>query len=56
MRREEWDGHWYPTYEIIRSGRRGTKELRIPLPVDDWLPRAELWVIALDLMNRILEL
>ncbi|KAG1757579.1 hypothetical protein EDB19DRAFT_1822622 [Suillus lakei] len=36
----EWDDDEYPSHEIIRSGRQGTKELRIPLPDFIWRPRA----------------
>ncbi|KAJ3932345.1 MAG: hypothetical protein NXY57DRAFT_894410, partial [Lentinula lateritia] len=54
VRMEEWDDEGYPSFEILKSGRRGTKELRIPLPVDDWLPRAELWVQARVAMDNIL--
>ena len=55
VRPEEWDDRGYPSFEIIKSGRQGTKELRIPLPIDDWLPKAELWVRALVLMNNLLK-
>ncbi|KAJ3966690.1 hypothetical protein EV361DRAFT_808597, partial [Lentinula raphanica] len=50
---EEWGLEGYPTFKILKSGRRGTKELRIPLPIDDWLPRAELWVQALSILTQI---
>ncbi|KAJ3887249.1 hypothetical protein GG344DRAFT_56024 [Lentinula edodes] len=53
---EEWGDEGYPSFEILKSGRRGTRELRIPLPVDEWLPRAELWVQALVLMDSLLEI
>ncbi|KAG1848385.1 hypothetical protein C8R48DRAFT_610934 [Suillus tomentosus] len=52
----EWDGDEYPSHEIIRSGRQGTKELRIPLPDFIWRPRAIKWCQALDVMFRLLEL
>lgn len=53
---DEWDDDQYPSHEIIRSGRQGTKELRIPLPDFVWRPRAIQWCQALDVMTRLLEL
>jgi hypothetical protein len=50
---EELDTDGYPAYEIIKSGRHGTKELRVALPYFQWRPRAELWCQALDILNRI---
>ncbi|KAK7447711.1 hypothetical protein VKT23_013967 [Stygiomarasmius scandens] len=47
VREEEWGEDGYPTFEVLRSGRRGLKELRIALPIDRWLQRARLWVQAL---------
>lgn len=54
----EWDDASvdYPTHEIIRSGRRGTKELRIALPDFIWHPRTIRWCQALDVMIRLAEL
>jgi hypothetical protein len=52
---EEWDEDDYPNFEIIRTGRRGTKQLRISLPDEIWRPRAEQWVQGLYAMTRILE-
>ncbi|KAI1791268.1 hypothetical protein LXA43DRAFT_889400, partial [Ganoderma leucocontextum] len=43
----------YEVFEMIRSGRRGRKELTIELPPHIWLPRTELWVKALHLLNSI---
>ncbi|KAJ3871876.1 hypothetical protein F5051DRAFT_340235, partial [Lentinula edodes] len=54
IRQDEWEEEGYPIFETLKSGRRGTKELRIPLPLEDWLPRAEVWVKALTLMNNIM--
>lgn len=56
MRRDEWEEGDYPTYEVIRTGRRGRKELCVDLPDDIWRPRAMLWVRALYNMTMILEL
>ncbi|KAK6981346.1 hypothetical protein R3P38DRAFT_2396312, partial [Favolaschia claudopus] len=44
---EEWEGEMYPAFEIIKSGRKGSKELRVALPDSIWRPRAELWGRAL---------
>ncbi|KAG2097403.1 hypothetical protein BD769DRAFT_1369076, partial [Suillus cothurnatus] len=52
----EWDDDEYPSHEIIRSGRQGTKELQIPLPDFIWQPRAIKWCQALDVMFRLLDL
>ena len=43
----------YPTQEIIRSGRRGRKELQITLPIEIWLPRATRWCQALEAMTTV---
>lgn len=49
----EWEGEGYPAYEILKSGRRGGKELRIALPDFIWRPRAEMWGRALDILNQL---
>ncbi|KAJ7165971.1 hypothetical protein C8R46DRAFT_997065 [Mycena filopes] len=49
----EWVDHAYPTYEILKSGRRGAKELRIALPDSIWRPRAELWGRGLAILNQL---
>lgn len=49
----ELDSDGYPSFEIIKSGRRGAKELRVALPVSQWRPRAELWGQALDILTHI---
>lgn len=49
---EEWED-MYPSYEIIRSGHRGGKVLRVSLPEFQWMPRAEVWGQALDILNRL---
>jgi hypothetical protein len=50
---EDWDDGEYPSFEMIRSGRRSGKELRIALPDFIWRRRAEVWGQALDLVNRL---
>lgn len=43
LRPEEWGEEGYPSVEILKSGRRGGRQLRIPLPDGIWQPRAEQW-------------
>jgi hypothetical protein len=52
----EWGNEGYPSYEVIRTGRRGRKELRIDLPDFVWRPRAELWVQALHILLSVKEM
>jgi hypothetical protein len=47
----EWGNDGYPSYEIIRVGRKGKAELRVALPDEIWRPRALLWCQALDAMT-----
>jgi hypothetical protein len=53
---DEWEEGEYPTSEVIQVGRRRSGELYVSLPLDVWLPRAELWVRALNLMITALEM
>ncbi|KAJ7070011.1 hypothetical protein C8F01DRAFT_976418, partial [Mycena amicta] len=53
IRQEEWEDDEYPSYGIIKSGRRGSKRTRISLPDHIWRPRAELWTRALDILQQI---
>ncbi|KAJ7457474.1 hypothetical protein FB451DRAFT_1142707 [Mycena latifolia] len=50
---EEWDEEGYPTFEILKSGRRGGRQLRIALPDFIWRPRAEMWGRALAILDHI---
>jgi hypothetical protein len=50
---EEWGEDGYPSFEILKSGRRGAKQLRIALPDDIWRPRAEMWGRALAILDQI---
>ncbi|KAH7919743.1 hypothetical protein BV22DRAFT_1022427, partial [Leucogyrophana mollusca] len=50
---DEWDDDSYPSMEVIRSGRRRGKELRVGLPITKWLPKAVRWCQALDILNRL---
>ncbi|KAJ7171624.1 hypothetical protein C8R43DRAFT_874419, partial [Mycena crocata] len=49
----EWDDDGYPAFEILKSGRRGKKELRVALPDAIWRPRAEMWGRALAILDQI---
>lgn len=53
---EEWEEETYPTLEVLRSGRRGGREITVGLPEQVWRSRAELWGRALDVLSRILHL
>ncbi|KAJ7092825.1 hypothetical protein B0H15DRAFT_776999, partial [Mycena belliarum] len=50
---QEWENGVYPAFEIIRSGRKGSKELRVALPDSIWRPRAEMWGRALAVLNQV---
>ncbi|KAF8147914.1 hypothetical protein K438DRAFT_1625828 [Mycena galopus ATCC 62051] len=50
---DEWDEDGYPSFEILKSGRRGGKQLRIALPDGIWRPRAEMWGRALAILDQI---
>ncbi|KAL0568312.1 hypothetical protein V5O48_013680 [Marasmius crinis-equi] len=52
---EEWENGEYPSYELLRSGKKGTRELRVDMPDHIWRPRAERWVQALHTLNYMLE-
>ncbi|KAL0056669.1 hypothetical protein AAF712_016725 [Marasmius tenuissimus] len=51
----EWEDGEYPSYELLRSGKKGTREIRVDLPNHIWRPRAEKWVQALDILVYMLE-
>jgi hypothetical protein len=53
---DEWEDGGYPAYEILKSGRKGSKELRVALPDSTWRPRAEMWGRGLDILARLTEL
>ncbi|KAF8131305.1 hypothetical protein K438DRAFT_839544 [Mycena galopus ATCC 62051] len=38
---DEWDEDGYPSFEILKSGCRGGKQLQIAPPDGIWRPRAE---------------
>lgn len=50
---EEWEDGENPSFEIIQSGRRGRKDLRVALPDNIWRPRAEIWVQGLHVMQQL---
>jgi len=53
MLQDEWEGGIYPTFQVISSGRRGSKQLMIGLPDNIWQPQSELWVQALDILIKL---
>ncbi|THU94738.1 hypothetical protein K435DRAFT_667877, partial [Dendrothele bispora CBS 962.96] len=54
MHPEEWEHNVYPSYYTIRSGRKGSQELRVELPDLVWRPRSVMWVQALDVYNNLM--
>lgn len=51
---DEWETETYPAFEILKSGRKGSKELRVALPDSIWRPRAELWGRALAIFDQLM--
>ena len=51
----EWEPEGYPTIEVIRSGRRGRREITVGLADEIWRPRAIRWVQAVNLLTRIFD-
>lgn len=51
----EWDNGIYPSIEVIRTGRRGRREITVGLDDEIWRPRAILWVQAVDVLTRVLD-
>ncbi|KAJ6543011.1 hypothetical protein B0H19DRAFT_957835, partial [Mycena capillaripes] len=50
---DEWEDGVYPSYEIIKSGHRGGKQLRVALLDSIWRPRAEMWGRGLAILNEL---
>ncbi|KAJ7872820.1 hypothetical protein B0H14DRAFT_2344567, partial [Mycena olivaceomarginata] len=50
---DEWEDGAYPSFELLKSGRRGGKQLRVALPDSIWRPRAELWGRGVAILNHI---
>ncbi|KAF8145501.1 hypothetical protein K438DRAFT_1630000, partial [Mycena galopus ATCC 62051] len=50
---EEWGEEGYPAFEVLKSGRRGSKQLSVALPDEIWRPRAEMWGRALAVFDQI---
>lgn len=50
---DEWDDGTYPSYETLKSGRRGGKKLQVALPDSVWRPRAEMWGRGLSIMKQM---
>ncbi|KAJ7701590.1 hypothetical protein B0H17DRAFT_901081, partial [Mycena rosella] len=51
LRQDEWENGTYPAFEIIKSGRKGSKELRVALPDFVWRPLAQMWGRALAVLD-----
>lgn len=47
----EWEDATYPTFEVLRVGHKGTKEIEVSLADPIWLERAKLWGQALTVLN-----
>ncbi|KAI0695885.1 hypothetical protein BC835DRAFT_1272659, partial [Cytidiella melzeri] len=52
---DEWEDNTYPTLEVLRSGRRGRREITVSLAENIWRPRAELWARAIELLVQLAE-
>ncbi|KAJ3816859.1 hypothetical protein EV361DRAFT_795172 [Lentinula raphanica] len=52
---DEWGDDGYPSFEVIPYGKRGHRELQIPLPHHIWFPRALQWARSLHTMDYILD-
>ncbi|KAF8189539.1 hypothetical protein K438DRAFT_1593144, partial [Mycena galopus ATCC 62051] len=50
---EEWEDGVYPSFEILKSGRRGGKQLCVALPDSIWRPRAEMWGRGLAILDHL---
>lgn len=48
---EEWEGAGYPTWESLAVGR-SRKNMAIDLPCSIWVPRAQRWCQAVDMLTR----
>ncbi|KAJ7158390.1 hypothetical protein C8R43DRAFT_882563, partial [Mycena crocata] len=50
---DEWENGVYPSYEILKSGRKGGKRLRVALPDSIWRPRAKMWGQGLAILDQL---
>ncbi len=48
----EWEHGEYPVTEYLQVGRKRGRQIPINLSTEIWLPRAQLWARALELMIR----
>ena len=48
---KEWEDVTYPTFEVLRVGHKGSKEIEVSLADPIWLQRAKLWGRALTILN-----
>ncbi|KAK7037412.1 hypothetical protein VNI00_011162 [Paramarasmius palmivorus] len=49
VKREEWENGEYPSFWMLKRGKRSRVELRVELPDSIWRPRSEMWAQALAL-------
>ncbi|KAJ7628783.1 hypothetical protein FB45DRAFT_748447, partial [Roridomyces roridus] len=54
IRQEEWEEGSYSASEFLTCGRKGGKRLEVALPNTIWLPRAQLWVRGLAVMEELI--
>lgn len=54
MRPEEWDDGSYPDVEVLRTRKKGGKEMVLKLDNPVWKRRAELWVQGLNVLHHCL--
>ncbi|KAJ3929003.1 MAG: hypothetical protein NXY57DRAFT_944446 [Lentinula lateritia] len=52
---EEWETGNYPIFESIPFGKKGNRQLEVPLPPHIWLTRAIQWVRCLVIMDSIID-
>lgn len=53
---DEWVEERYPDIEVLRTRKRGGKEIRIMLDNPIWKKRAELWVQGLSVLSHCLDM
>ncbi|KAF7426532.1 hypothetical protein PC9H_008901 [Pleurotus ostreatus] len=54
IRPTEWAANGYPAFEMLRVGKRTTKQTRVALPPSIWQRKAELWVQGLHTMQTMM--
>lgn len=54
IRPTEWAANGYPAFEMLRVGKRTTKQTRVALPPSIWQRKAEFWVQGLHTMQTMM--